>query len=342
MMQDVTNERWINAVINNSMVGCRYVHMDDPDVIDQVVDISSGEHAIHVAVRNRNLELVEYLGENNVDINCQSRIEKETALHIAARQADTTMIKVLLSLGADISVKNSKGKIPRDVCTNKTMRREFTAARADKLRRQKKSGQSVIHHHPNHKHGNLKPQSSTNDVYIGGESVEKVGLRKLREINAGTDTETEAAKRSRAKKEEIDKRGDKFLTPFGRKVGCEVDEMALFLERLDKSARRELWSKIMHQDKQTDKQIDIKKIVNVLAYSVARKKQQQKSQGKSVKSMQKPDFRQIERLVSILRRQFPRDLQSKKKTLTREDFVNKLHLWLYEIHDSEDWQRPLV
>ena len=58
--------------------------------------------------------------------------------------------------------------------------------------------------------------------------------------------------------------------------------------------------------------------------------------------MQKPDFRQIERLVSILRRQFPRDLQSKKKTLTREDFVNKLHLWLYEIHDSEDWQRPLV
>jgi len=32
------NERWMKSVIEGNIVGCKFIHLEDPDVIDQIVD----------------------------------------------------------------------------------------------------------------------------------------------------------------------------------------------------------------------------------------------------------------------------------------------------------------
>ena len=155
----------------------------------------------------------------------------------------------------------------------------------------------------------------------------------IRKINQNTDTQTEESKRHKAKLEEISGRAE-AMTDFGRIIGCEVDELGAFFEKLDEEGREELWNKIMKRNKSLEKPTDVKKLLLAITATVVRTKLLK--EGKSVKHFKIED-NPIEYLVGVLRRKFPRDNRN-KKVLTRAVFVKKLHLWFYEIHESIEWQ----
>ena len=125
------NERWGKAVLKNNLVGCQYVHADDPNVIDQVVNATTGERAIHVAVSTKNVALFQFLAQYQVDVNVQT-VNHETPLHIAAKNNDTQSIKMLLALGADQDIKNGDNKLAKDLC-DRNIRREFTKSKQKML-----------------------------------------------------------------------------------------------------------------------------------------------------------------------------------------------------------------
>ena len=127
------NERWAKAVLDGNFVGCQYVHLDDQDVIDQVVDIKTGEHAIHIAVKTHNTHLLEFLQQHHVNVDSQTYDTKNTALHLAAAANNVNMIRALLMMGADVDIRNAEKKLPRDLCT-KNIKREFNRAKVNALR----------------------------------------------------------------------------------------------------------------------------------------------------------------------------------------------------------------
>ena len=59
-------------------------------------------------------------------------------------------------------------------------------------------------------------------------------------------------------------------------------------------------------------------------------------ESKNVKKVKVPNT-PIEYLTNAVRKKFPRDNRNKKH-LTCSIFVEKLHTWFYEIHDSIEWQ----
>jgi hypothetical protein len=67
--------------------------------------------SLHIAVKQKSLELVKYLLSKNCDINDKNE-DGETALHIACRSGNEDIIKLLLGKGADINIKNNDGKKP--------------------------------------------------------------------------------------------------------------------------------------------------------------------------------------------------------------------------------------
>lgn len=175
-------------------------------------------------------------------------------------------------------------------------------------------------------------------ILIGGKSIHKANLKTIQKMNKLVDNETEEKKKLRLRRETISNRENETFTTFGTGVGCEIDEMGVFLERSDEDTRKDLWIKIMPNSKQTDKQTDIRRIVMAVTYSVIKKKAIAKANGNVNAKVNKPDPTQIERLVTEIRRKFPRD--KNKKVLRKTDFVKKFHLWLYEIHDDPNWRAP--
>ena len=175
------------------------------------------------------------------------------------------------------------------------------------------------------------------DILIHGKPIDQANLSTIRKLNTHTDTQTEASKRHKAKLEEIQNRED-AITDFGRIIGCEVDELGAFFEKLDEEGREDLWKKIMHGHKTLEKPTDVKKLLLALCATVVRAKLLKA--GKSVKHLKIED-NPVEYLVGVLRRKFPRDKRN-KKVLTKSVFVKKLHQWFYEIHDSIDWQETTM
>ena len=183
-----------------------------------------------------------------------------------------------------------------------------------------------------------KESHDEHDIFIAGQSVHSLNLKKIKKLNSHVDSETEAAKAMRLKKEEIVERGDNFVSKFGRVIGCEIDEIAYWLEKTDEETRKELWAKVMRDTKQTSKSSDYKKIFMTLTYATLRQKQIEK--GQHHKKKIQIDSNQIEYFVTCIKRHFPRgDKAGSKRVLKKSDFVKKLPQWMYAVHDDDDWKQ---
>ena len=79
------------------------------------VDLSdgSGRTALHWAVINRT-HVIKRLVDEGADVNRQTRLNKDTPLHLAARYNNTEAVRLLLDIGADINLKNYNKKTPLD------------------------------------------------------------------------------------------------------------------------------------------------------------------------------------------------------------------------------------
>ena len=305
-LNDVHDDRWINAITSDSLIGAQYVYNDDPNVINTIVDRINGEIALHIAVRNRNIEMIEFLCNNNIDINYKSKKIGQTALHIAAMNNDIQIIRLLLSYGASVDIKRKDGKIARDLC-NRNVRREFNITRRRQLSPSNKTTCTTTHDNNNNNNNN-------NNININ--------------------------KRMIIKTNEIESRKD-FLTTFGKKCGCEVDEIALLLDKLSEQEKNELWTKIFKKKDSCEKVTGVKKLMVCMTSIVNKKKHI--SIGNKKYILGRPDMTMVESLVLELKRKLPRQKvkgkQYKKRILMKNDLLNgKVATWLYEIHDSQEWQ----
>jgi len=142
-------------------------------------------------------------------------------------------MKILIQAGADLEIRNKSNKLYKDLCNN-NVKREFTKTKIERLRKTPLQFTA----------GGRSPQDAIDDIKLGGVDINSMNNKQLREINKLTQQETDASKKQREKKEEIEKRISKqiVLTTFGKQIGCEVDEIGLFIEK--QTNKESLWAKI--------------------------------------------------------------------------------------------------
>jgi len=72
----------------------------------------------------------------------------------------------------------------------------------------------------------------------------------------------------------------------------------------------------------------------VLTLTMATLKQKNTSENKTSKT---PDDELIKELVSKVKDKLPKQGKQQKFSLTKDEFMNKFHIYLYQIHD--DWPK---
>ena len=78
---------------------------------------------LHIAVKNNSIELVKYFLDKNYNLNDINKYG-QTALHIACEQGNEKIIDLLLEKGADINIKDNKGRKPYDLFPQKNNKNE--------------------------------------------------------------------------------------------------------------------------------------------------------------------------------------------------------------------------
>jgi len=66
---------------------------------------------LHFAAQNGHFGVVEYLGNQNADINAKDK-DNWTPLHYAAQNGHLSVVEYLVNQKADINAKNKDGKTP--------------------------------------------------------------------------------------------------------------------------------------------------------------------------------------------------------------------------------------
>jgi uncharacterized protein len=74
----------------------------------------AGTQPIHDAALGDNAEVIRELAMRGADLNARTRDEVQTPLHIAAAMGKTKAVEALVALGADLTIKDAKGRTPLD------------------------------------------------------------------------------------------------------------------------------------------------------------------------------------------------------------------------------------
>ena len=75
----------------------------------------AGTQPIHDAALGNSAEVIRELATQGADVNARTRDEAQTPLHLAAAMGKMKAVEALVALGADLTVKDSKGRTPLDV-----------------------------------------------------------------------------------------------------------------------------------------------------------------------------------------------------------------------------------
>jgi uncharacterized protein len=74
----------------------------------------AGTQPIHDAALGDNAEVIRELAMNGADINARTRDDAQTPLYMAAAMGKAKAVDALVSLDADLKIKDSKGRTPLD------------------------------------------------------------------------------------------------------------------------------------------------------------------------------------------------------------------------------------
>jgi len=74
----------------------------------------AGTQPIHDAALGNSAEVIRELAMRGADVNARTRDEAQTPLHLAAAMGKLKAVEALVALGADLTVKDSKGRTPLD------------------------------------------------------------------------------------------------------------------------------------------------------------------------------------------------------------------------------------
>ena len=205
------NPDWTDAVNKTNLIGIKYLHAENPDLINESVD-NVGHKAIHIAVQKKHGELLLYLLNNGANINEIGGKTANTALHESTLIKDMVAVRLLFSYGIDDQILNTKGSRAIDLLS-KSLKREFLKAKQYKNKHREQL--------------NANYKRSTADVFIAGMSL-RTNTEKIKKYVHQQDHEVNFYKR---KKKEIEDR-EMALTAFGEDCGCDIDEIAMTLQKV--------------------------------------------------------------------------------------------------------------
>src|SRR5688572_13991203 len=107
--QAATDLRLVDA----AMIGDRVAVQG---LLQQKADINrahgDGTTALHWAVLNNDLEMVQMLVQAKADVNATSRFDAITPLYLAATNGNSAIIEVLIGAGADVNKASGTGTTP--------------------------------------------------------------------------------------------------------------------------------------------------------------------------------------------------------------------------------------
>jgi ankyrin repeat protein len=100
-----------DAALKGDLDGVRALlaHGAGPNAVSQ-----AGTQPIHDAALGDNAEVIRELVMQGADVNARTRDEVQTPLHIAAAMGKMKAVEALVALGADLTIKDSKGRTPLD------------------------------------------------------------------------------------------------------------------------------------------------------------------------------------------------------------------------------------
>jgi len=325
ILYDVPNKDWADAVKKLNVSGIKMLHQDDPDIINLCVS-DRGELAIHIAIKRKHLELFQYLLKYGADINALRGSDGNSCLHLAVINRDLRVIQELFSHDVDDSLINKEMKTAADLIEDKTFRRRFM--------RTKNNHKYQEEHIPmNLASTTLASQRETSrSESIGGMSLSDISMEIGGDHTVGT-LEGDGGR---------DAVTMKFETPFGHQVGCEVKEIAYYLQELgtnQKSSR--VWGKWVRKEHIT-KPHDLVKVIYGLTVLTLRSRK-----GAKQRQRVKPPSKPMARLASRVYQMFPVVLTSattlpsdrsihrkKRRILTKDNFILNFHTFLYRAHDE--------
>ena len=163
----------------------------------------------------------------------------------------------------------------------------------------------------------------------------------------------------RQKYVEISSRNSQIhLTEFGQDIGCEIDEIAYCVQHLNINDKlSKLWDKWVKKSKITKTHDLLKIIYGITVLTLRNRQKQNKYSGRSSTTSHdgdddtnsiKPPSEPIKRLTSKVYKMLPRykvesmdgdnnrqeKPRKKKHVLTRNDFINNFHTYLYHAHEQ--------
>eukprot|EP01084_Bolivina_argentea_P027794 51629_1 len=304
----IINTHWADAVIKQNMVGIRMIHATDPEVINTPID-EHGCVAIHIAVKHKNRDLLIYLLTHNANVNRKGGLDANTALHEAVLMKDTVATKWLFTYNANPDLINRYRKRPFDLC-DRDFKREYMKAKISK-KKYKYNRKNVFEQHSS--------QKSHSPITVGGISIDKT--QSLQDWFKKTN---EDRMRYKLKKEEIEKR-EMPITIFGNNVGIDIDEIALILQKIPTKQR--LWNSWVNNENilVIHTKNDVYKIVFGLCWVSLKKKY-----GINAKKPCSLYIKQVTRNLCV--QYLPHD--NGRLNLTRDDFIENFHSYLYKLHDQ--------
>lgn len=301
---------WKDAIVANDMISIEFLHSNDPDIINEAID-NNGSRAIHFAIKTKNCKLLEYILENGGDINIRGGECNNSPLHEAVIIEDLFAVRYLFSLSVADDIRNMNDKTPFQICS-KNFRRRY--CKAKRFSSEKYSSK--------YKQFSLKTieERSPHKMYFAGMELSDSSL-KLRENERGVDLEQEKYCEQKSENEKL----DGIKTNFGNIVGIDVNEIAVALEKIHSKGECNIWQNLAGKTYVLKRQIEIFKILYTLVLSLLRRKH---------KKVQKPDRECIRNLTIRMCEKLSKIKNDGEIHLTREIFVNRFHVFLYEIYDD--------
>ena len=107
-----------SAVIDRSMPRLRRIVQENPRSAVFAIN-DTGQTALHLAAKQGNLSMVEFLARNEAVINAEDDDER-LPLHEAVTSGNAPVIRALLARGADQTARDVLGLTPRDMCNTRS------------------------------------------------------------------------------------------------------------------------------------------------------------------------------------------------------------------------------
>ena len=348
ILYDVPNKDWADCVNSLNLAGVKMLHQQDPDLINECVS-EHGYIAIHVAVKNKHFDLFIYILKYGGNLNTLTGDDGNSCLHLAVINKDIRIIRELFACDIDDTLINNSAKTAADLICDNSFRRKYMRI---------KNTHKLNNNYNNN--NNYQKSKSHLETSIGGVLLNNITSNQLKQViidsnedilyknnnNNNNNYEDITEKQNKIKKRneqmfkekyiEISSRNSSniYLTEFGEIVGCEIDEIAYYVQDLNVNGHlSKVWDKWVKKNKITKFHHLYKVMYGITAVTL-----QKKQENNYIKPSSKP----IQRLTSKIYKMLPRykssvtniEKKHKRHVLTRNDFINNFHTYLYHAHQQ--------